>query len=212
MRSAAVFDIMGDKMFKCREIKDRTDNFIEQLLGVWESSVRATHLFLSEQEIEGIKQYVPQALRGVPHLIIAEEDGAIAAFAGIDGRKIEMLFVAAKSRGRGIGRQLLQYAFDVYAVNELTVNEQNPQAIAFYEHMGFRVCKRSDVDEQGAVLLDGPGCLERVQPAQRPAGLGEGGVGGGSEKRQTFRRGSPCQSVEQKGGEIGVQYLRTART
>ena len=149
MRSAAVFDIMGDKMFKCREIKDRTDNFIEQLLGVWESSVRATHLFLSEQEIEGIKQYVPQALRVVPHLIIAEEDGAIAAFAGIDGRKIEMLFVAAKSRGRGIGRQLLQYAFDVYAVNELTVNEQNPQAIAFYEHMGFRVCKRSDIDEQG---------------------------------------------------------------
>ena len=149
MRSAAVFDIMGDKMFKCREIKDRTDNFIEQLLGVWESSVRATHLFLSEQEIEGIKQYVPQALRVVPHLIIAEEDGAIAAFAGIDGRKIEMLFVAAKSRGRGIGRQLLQYAFDVYAVNELAVNEQNPQAIAFYEHMGFRVYKRSDIDEQG---------------------------------------------------------------
>ena len=149
LRSAAVFDIMGDKMFKCREIKDRTDNFIEQLLGVWESSVRATHLFLSEQEIEGIKQYVPQALRGVPHLIIAEEDGAIAAFEGIDGRKIEMLFVAAKSRGRGIGRQLLQYAFDVYAVNELTVNEQNPQAIAFYEHMGFWVCKRSDIDEQG---------------------------------------------------------------
>ena len=149
MRSAAVFDIMGDEMFKCREIIDRTDNFIELLLGVWESSVRATHLFLSEQEIEGIKQYVPQALRVVPHLIIAEEDGAIAAFAGIDGRKIEMLFVAAQSRGRGIGRQLLQYAFDIYAVNELTVNEQNPQAIAFYEHMGFRVCKRSDIDEQG---------------------------------------------------------------
>lgn len=136
-------------MFECREIIDRTDNFIELLLGVWESSVRATHLFLSEQEIEGIKQYVPQALRVVPHLIIAEEDGMIAAFAGIDGRKIEMLFVAAKSRGRGIGRQLLQYAFDVYAVNELAVNEQNPQAIAFYEHMGFWVYKRSDIDEQG---------------------------------------------------------------
>ena len=136
-------------MIYIREIKDRDDSLILSLLTVWESSVRATHLFLSEQEIEGIKQYVPQALRGVPHLIIAEEDGAIAAFAGIDGRKIEMLFVAAKSRGRGIGRQLLQYAFDVYAVNELAVNEQNPQAIAFYEHVGFWVYKRSDIDEQG---------------------------------------------------------------
>ena len=36
-----------------------------------------------------------------------------------------------------------------YAVNALTVNEQNPQAVGFYEHMGFRVCKRSDVDAQG---------------------------------------------------------------
>ena len=135
--------------FACKEMKKREEHIIALSTDIWESSVRATHLFLSEQEIEGIKQYVPQALRGVPHLIIAEEDGAIAAFAGIDGRKIEMLFVAAQSRGRGIGRQLLQYAFDIYAVNELTVNEQNPQAIAFYEHMGFWVCKRSDIDEQG---------------------------------------------------------------
>lgn len=31
-----------------------------QLLRVWESAVRATHLFLSEKEIEKIKRYVPQ--------------------------------------------------------------------------------------------------------------------------------------------------------
>lgn len=41
----------------------RTGELIELLLDVWESSVRATHLFLSENEIENIKQYVPQALK-----------------------------------------------------------------------------------------------------------------------------------------------------
>ena len=34
------------------------------------SSVRATHLFLSESEIDRIKGYVPQALRQVQHLLV----------------------------------------------------------------------------------------------------------------------------------------------
>ena len=50
------------------EITDRDSLLIEQLLNIWESSVRATHLFLSAKEIDSIKQYVPRALREVPHL------------------------------------------------------------------------------------------------------------------------------------------------
>lgn len=46
--------------------EDRNPELIEQLTEVWESSVRATHLFLSQAEIEDIKQYIPQALREVP--------------------------------------------------------------------------------------------------------------------------------------------------
>lgn len=34
-----------------------------------------------------------------------------------------------------------------YNVNELAVNEQNPNAKAFYEHLGFKVYKRSETDE-----------------------------------------------------------------
>ena len=48
------------------EITDRPPQLVEQLLEVWERSVRATHLFLSAGEIEEIKSYVPQALRAVP--------------------------------------------------------------------------------------------------------------------------------------------------
>ena len=132
------------------EVKDRGEDILRSLLDIWESSVRATHLFLSEQEIARIKKYVPQALCGVPHLLVAEvESGAPVAFAGIDGQKLEMLFVSAEYRGQGIGRRLLQCAVDKYAVRELAVNEQNPQAAGFYEHMGFRTYKRSQTDEQG---------------------------------------------------------------
>lgn len=128
---------------------EKQDAAIAELLRVWESSVRATHSFLSEREIGRIKEYVPEALRKTPHLLVAEEDGALVAFAGISGRKLEMLFVATDKRGRGIGKELLQCAIDERAVNELTVNEQNRAAIGFYEHMGFKAYARSDTDERG---------------------------------------------------------------
>lgn len=31
----------------------------------------------------------------------------------------------------------------------MPVNEQNPQAVGFYEHMGFETYKRTDCDEEG---------------------------------------------------------------
>lgn len=132
------------------EVKDRTPLLTAQLLKVWEASVKATHLFLSEDEIAAIKQYVPEALGAVPHLIVAkEEDETPVAFMGIAGQKLEMLFVAPEKRGQGVGKQLLRYGMEHYAVNELVVNEQNPAAKGFYEHLGFRVCQRAERDEQG---------------------------------------------------------------
>jgi len=135
---------------KLFEVKNRTPERITQLLEVWETSVRATHLFLSDSEIEHLKLYVPQMLEEVPDLVIAavEEDHP-AAFLGRAGRSLEMLFVAPEMRGRGIGKQLVNYGIEHYAIEVVTVNEQNPQAIGFYEHMGFRVYERTELHEQG---------------------------------------------------------------
>jgi len=135
---------------KITEVKDRTPDLIHQLLEVWEGSVRTTHLFLSDDEIKSIKEYVPQALNGIAHLMIAEDDsGRAVAFMGIEDGSLEMLFIAPEERGKGLGKRLIQYGIENYAVERLAVNEQNPQAKGFYEHMGFQVYKRTDLDEQG---------------------------------------------------------------
>ncbi|ENH9207696.1 GNAT family N-acetyltransferase, partial [Vibrio vulnificus] len=34
-------------------------------------------------------------------------------------------------------------------VTKVDVNEQNPQAVGFYEHMGFKVVSRSPLDDMG---------------------------------------------------------------
>ena len=132
------------------EIEERNSDLISKLIAVWEASVRATHLFLSDSEILSIKEYVPQALKSVDKLIIAENDEEKPiAFMGIENETLEMLFITPSERGQGLGKQLLQYGISNYKVNRLTVNEQNPQAKGFYEHMGFHVYKRTDYDEQG---------------------------------------------------------------
>ena len=135
---------------KIFEVKDRTTSLIEQLLKVWESSVKATHLFLSENEIENMKKYVPQALKEIPYLIIVEDKNQIpVGFMGIVEQHLEMLFLSHEERGKGLGKELLKYGIDKYSVNDLAVNEQNPLAKGFYEHMGFEVYKRTECDEQG---------------------------------------------------------------
>lgn len=135
---------------KLVEVKERNPLLIEKLLQVWESSVKATHLFLSDDEINNIKQYVPQALNGVPVLVVAEnENGNPIGFMGIAEQMLEMLFISNECRGQGTGKQLLQYGIDNYSVNKLAVNEQNPLAKGFYEHMGFTIYKRTELDEQG---------------------------------------------------------------
>ena len=68
---------------------------------------------------------------------------------GIESQKLEMLFVTPEERGKGTGKKLIEYGIKNYSINELTVNEQNPNAKRFYEKNGFRVYKRTETDEQG---------------------------------------------------------------
>lgn len=88
-------------------------------------------------------------MTAVDKLFIAEENEIPVAFMSIEDGSLEMLFIASEEMGKGIGRLLLQHGIDYYGVNRLTVNEQNPQAGGFYEHMGFHVYKRTELDEQG---------------------------------------------------------------
>ena len=123
---------------------------IARLLDVWEASVRATHHFLSDAEVRRIRGYVPEALGGVEHLILAQRaPGEPVAFLGAEGGRLEMLFLSPERRGQGLGRQLLTYGVERWGVRRLDVNEQNPRAREFYEHMGFRITGRWETDGQG---------------------------------------------------------------
>nr|WP_289846876.1 GNAT family N-acetyltransferase [Maribacter dokdonensis] len=73
----------------------------------------------------------------------------IIAFLGVDQSNLEMLFVHPDYRGQGIGALLLQYAIKDLKIYKVDVNEQNKQAVGFYEHYQFKTQSRSELDATG---------------------------------------------------------------
>ncbi|MFW5490445.1 MAG: GNAT family N-acetyltransferase [Desulfovibrio sp.] len=120
-----------------------------EILAVWEASVRATHDFLAEEDIVFFRPLVREGLGAVDVYCGKDASGRILGFLGVAGEGIEMLFMAPDIRGKGLGKQLLAYAVEVLHTTKVDVNEQNPQALGFYEHMGFEVADRSPVDGSG---------------------------------------------------------------
>lgn len=122
----------------------------DALITIWESSVRATHDFLPESDIERLKPLIKEQYMPNVNLFVAMNDQDIpVGFIVTAENRIEMLFIDAELRGQGIGKALLHYALNELNVDEVDVNEHNPQGVGFYQHMGFKVVSRSEVDGEG---------------------------------------------------------------
>ncbi|QDT44002.1 putative N-acetyltransferase YjaB [Gimesia alba] len=119
-------------------------------LEVWESSVRATHGFLTEADIQSLKPLVyDHCLTRMPLFCVRDDTETVIGFLGVDSPKIEALFIDPDWRGKGLGRQLVEYAIKDLDVELVDVNEQNEQAVGFYLHLGFEVALRSKRDGFG---------------------------------------------------------------
>ncbi len=137
-------------MIKIEHLNIINDKDIQEILDTWESAIRATHDFLSEEDIISLKPQVKEGAKHVNNLLcVRNKNNIIKAFIGVHDFKIEMLFVSNDNRGNGIGKKLVKYAIGTLNVNYVDVNEQNPQALGFYKHLGFEVFKKSALDEQG---------------------------------------------------------------
>lgn len=127
----------------------RSPMLISNLLKIWEASVRASHHFLTEEDIARLTPQAEGALRHIETLWIMEENQRPIGFMGVQERKIEMLFLHPDYFRKGLGKALVQRAFDELGVEFVDVNEQNPNARTFYERMGFEVFKRNEYDSEG---------------------------------------------------------------
>jgi putative acetyltransferase len=122
----------------------------DALLDIWLRSVRATHEFLTEDDIEALRPMVRDAaLVELELWVLCSDVGAPIGFMGLSGAKVEALFLAPEYRRCGGGRMLLDHARRLKGPLTVDVNEQNPEALRFYEAWGFEVIGRSEVYDGG---------------------------------------------------------------
>jgi putative acetyltransferase len=122
----------------------------QALLDIWERSVRASHNFLSDHDIGSILSVVRD--RALPHLelwVLCNDASSPIGFMGLDDNKLEAMFISPSYFRQGGGSMMLSHARALKGPLVVDVNEQNPNAMAFYLSNGFKVIGRSPTDSLG---------------------------------------------------------------
>lgn len=132
-------------------IREAAPDDRDTLVDIWLRSVRATHTFLTEDDIDGLLPFVRQELGGddLELWVLTGGEGQSIGFMGLSDAMVEALFLDPDHRRRGGGRMLLDHARQRYGALAVDVNEQNPEAVIFYEALGFAIVSRSPVDDAG---------------------------------------------------------------
>jgi len=124
----------------------------EDLVALWERSVRATHHFLSEEDVAALRPLVAEELASdaIDWWVLQSAAGTLAGFMGFAHDRIEGLFLDPGHLGRGGGRALMDHAQRLASGSlAVDVNEQNEAALRFYAALGFSVVGRSPTDAGG---------------------------------------------------------------
>lgn len=122
------------------------------LVEIWESSVKYTHNFLKKEDFIKIKKDIESILKSL--LIYTNSfDNKIVCFAGISGDNLEALFCHRDYVGKGYGRELLDYTVNILKVRNVDVNAENISAYEFYKKAGFIDTGISYIDSYGYKII-----------------------------------------------------------
>lgn len=116
---------------------------------IWRAAVDATHDFLDPADRVEIESLVRGFLPDAPLWLAVDGQDIPVAFMLIDEGHMEALFVDPQCRGSGVGAALVRHGLALHPSMTTDVNEQNGQAVGFYEHMGFQPTGRFPLDGQG---------------------------------------------------------------
>jgi putative acetyltransferase len=145
------------------EIVRYSDNFRDQVLDIWEKSVLTTHDFLRTADFQSIKEIVKKIDFNAFEVYCLIQNTKVAGFIGVASQKVEMLFLSPEHMGKGFGKKLMDFAITGLKADRVDVNQQNTNAVQFYERFGFKTYERTEKDDQGN---DYPLLRMKLEPAK----------------------------------------------
>lgn len=125
-----------------------TDMLKDELIAVWDKSVRSSHHFLSEEDLMYYRSRIMDTYFHAVELYVIRRPH-IVAFMGLSDEMVEMLFVLPTEKGKGYGSSLLNFALTKKHIRKIDVNEQNSEAYQFYLRQGYKVVSRDGMDADG---------------------------------------------------------------
>jgi putative acetyltransferase len=131
------------------DIQKYNEAWRQEMITLWERSVRATHDFLEPADIDFFKSLVQEIDFKSFIVYCAFEGKELVGILGVHERKLEMLFLDPDHIGKGYGKELMNFILNDLQVNKVDVNEGNHNATEFYKRFGFRVYERTDLDDHG---------------------------------------------------------------
>ncbi len=126
-----------------------TPSDLPRVMDVWRAAVDATHDFLAASDRDAIEAELLGFFPQVSLLLAVDSSDAPLGFMFLHQGHLEALFVDPDQHGKGIGKALVHKALAAHPDLTVDVNEQNPKALGFYEHLGFERIGRSALDGQG---------------------------------------------------------------
>lgn len=110
----------------------------EPVMKLWLETNIEAHDFVDESywrgSFDAVSEIIPTS-----EVYVYETDGKVIGFIGLMENYIAGIFVDGKSRSKGIGKKLLDYAKERKNKLTLQVYQKNERAVSFYKREGFTV-------------------------------------------------------------------------
>ncbi len=126
---------------------------LNQLLDVWYEASCLAHPFLSEEFLDQERDNIQNLYLPMTETWVYLADERVVGFISLLGDEVGAIFVHPMYHGRGIGRQLMDWAAARRDYLELEVFVENPIGRRFYERYGFRQVAEGIHEDTGFPLL-----------------------------------------------------------
>ncbi|MDR0954471.1 MAG: GNAT family N-acetyltransferase [Rikenellaceae bacterium] len=123
----------------------------DAVIRIWLDASKLAHDFVEPGFWESKEQAMRREYLPTSRVWVYDDDlsGEVVGFLALKDHYVEALFVEPGRQGEGIGFQLLEKAKEKEPKIELSVYQENPASVAFYERQGFRIIGESIDPETG---------------------------------------------------------------
>ncbi|ODC02887.1 GNAT family N-acetyltransferase [Terasakiispira papahanaumokuakeensis] len=122
---------------------------MEAVLSIWLDASIEAHHFIEAAYWQSKVQVMREVYLPASETFVFEREDGVIGFYSLYGDHLAALFVEPQAQGKGIGSALLSDAKKRRAALQLTVYQENPPSVLFYQHQGFEIQQAQQDEHTG---------------------------------------------------------------